>query len=62
MFIGITDQRILQLNFKGLYLFFYSNVEPLKNYFPVTLHCSLAIAIFDENPGRVACVAAGRVT
>ena len=32
---------------------FYSDMEPLSEYFPVTLHLSPVTRVLNENPGRV---------
>ena len=36
--------------FGSLCLVFYSDMEPLSKYAPVTLHLSLATKILSENP------------
>ena len=53
IFFGILHifRRILCLTFGSPWLFFYSNVEPLSKYSPVTLHLSPATRILNENLG-----------
>ena len=60
--LGIGDQRILLLLHRSLFLtfhslwlliFFFSDVEPLSKYSPVTLHLSPATRILNENPANV---------
>ena len=43
-------RRFLQLTFGSIWLFFYSDVEPLSHYSPVMLHLSPATRILNENP------------
>ena len=57
--LGIRDwrilcllRRILRLRFGSLWLFFYSDVEPLSKCSPVTLQFSPATRILNENPAK----------
>ena len=44
-------RRFLRLTLGSLRLFFFSDVEPLSEYSPVTLHLSPATRILNEKPG-----------